>query len=79
MNNDVYVVAITPPEADSWELYCLSDDQREAKSPIKDQPKITSTLSKKIHAWLAQSDPAWKPKYPIVKATGKSAGPPPTL
>lgn len=66
-------------EADSWELYCLSEDQGEARNLIKTQPQIASTLSMKIRAWLDQSHPTWKPKYPIRKSTGQPAGPPPAL
>ena len=66
-------------EADAWELYCLSDDQGEANNLIEQQPEIASVLSKKIHEWLSRKHATWKPKYPIVKASGKSAGPPPLL
>ena len=66
-------------ESDSWELYCLSDDQSEARNLIKDEPEIASILSKKIHDWLTRSHPTWQPKYPTVKATGRPSGPPPVL
>ena len=59
------------------ELYCLTDDQGEAKNVIESQPEIAAALSKKIHDWLTQQHVTWKPKYPIEKATGKPAGPPP--
>jgi arylsulfatase A-like enzyme len=66
-------------EAGAWELYCLTDDQSEAKNLIKSETEIASILSNKIHAWLTQEHPTWKPKYPTVKATGKLSGPPPIL
>ena len=64
-------------EADAWELYCLSDDQGEEANLIKSKPEIASALSGKINTWLTQQHPTWKPKYPIVKASGQPAGPPP--
>jgi arylsulfatase A-like enzyme len=64
-------------EADQWELYCLTDDPSEKQNIINDRPEVAKELSKKIHGWLTQQDSTWQPKYPIVKATGKSAGPPP--
>jgi hypothetical protein len=66
-------------ESDAWELYCLSDDPGEANNLIEEQPEIASGLSKKIRDWLTQKHPTWKPKYPIVKTSGKPAGPPPLL
>lgn len=66
-------------EADAWELYCLTDDQGETKNLSDSKPEIASALSKKIHAWLTQEHPTWKPKYPTVKKTGEPAGPPPVL
>lgn len=66
-------------ESDAWELYCLSDDPGEANNLIKEQPKIAAKLAAKIRTWLTQQHPTWNPKYPIVKTTGKSAGPPPNL
>jgi len=66
-------------EADSWELFCLSDDQGEEKDLLKKQPEIAKALSKKMTAWLGQKHPTWKPKYPIDRKTGKPAGPPPVL
>jgi hypothetical protein len=66
-------------EGDRWELYCLSDDQGEATNLIEEQPAIAATLSQKMHSWLTQQHPTWQPKYPIAKATGKPAGPPPLL
>lgn len=64
-------------EADSWELYCLTDDPGEAKNVIKGQPEVAAEMSKKIRAWLSQKHSTWKPKYPITKSSGKPAGPPP--
>ncbi len=66
-------------ESDTWELYCLTDDQREAVNLIESHPKIASSLSKKIRAWLANKHPTWKPKYPIEKKSGEPAGPPPVF
>ena len=66
-------------EADSWELYCLTDDVAENRNLMQEQPKVAAELSGKIHSWLTQKHPTWKPKYPIVKKTGESAGPPPVL
>lgn len=66
-------------EADAWELYNLSDDPGEANNLIEEQPKIAAAMSAKIRDWLSQRHPTWKPKYPILKATGKPAGPPPLL
>ena len=66
-------------EADAWELYCLSDDEGETKNLIKTHPEIAAELSQKIRGWLSKQQPTWKPKYPIVKSTGKPAGPPPVL
>lgn len=64
-------------ESDSWELYCLTDDQGEENNVIEQQPKIAWEMSRKILTWLTQKHPTWKPKYPITKSTGQSAGPPP--
>jgi arylsulfatase A-like enzyme len=66
-------------ESDSWELYCLTDDQPEANNLIATKPEIAATLSNKIHTWLTQKHPTWKPKYPQSKKTGKPSGPPPVL
>lgn len=66
-------------EADAWKLYNISDDIGEDSNLIADKPKIAAQLSKKINIWLSQQHPTWKPKYPIVKQTGKPAGPPPVL
>lgn len=66
-------------ESESWELYCLSDDQEEANNLIQSKAKIASTLSKKINDWLLQEHPTWKPKFPLEKNSGKSVGPPPLL
>jgi hypothetical protein len=66
-------------ESDAWELYCLSDDPGEVNNLIEQQPGIASALSKKIRTWLTQKHPTWKPRYPIVKTSGKPAGPPPIL
>ncbi|MAR12275.1 MAG: sulfatase [Blastopirellula sp.] len=66
-------------ESDAWELYCISDDVGETKNLIQEQPKTAAMLSAKIRDWLTQKHPTWKPKYPLEKSSGKSAGPPPTL
>ncbi|EMI21463.1 sulfatase family protein [Rhodopirellula maiorica SM1] len=66
-------------ETESWELYCLSDDQGESKNLIQTRPEIASTISKQIDNWLTQRHSTWQPKYPIDKQTGKPAGPPQPL
>jgi arylsulfatase A-like enzyme len=66
-------------EADVWELYNLSDDIGESSNLIKSNPAIAAALSREIRTWLTQQHPTWKPKYPLLKTTGKSAGPPPVL
>jgi len=66
-------------EADAWELYDLTDDIGENDNLVQSEPNVASELSQKIHAWLTQQHPTWRPKYPIDKKTGKSAGPPPVL
>ncbi|MGB0257765.1 MAG: sulfatase-like hydrolase/transferase [Coraliomargarita sp.] len=66
-------------EADAWELYNLTDDIGEAENLIDEQPELASLLSKKINDWLTQEHPTWQPKYPIEKASGQPAGPPPVL
>lgn len=66
-------------EAGLWELYNLSDDPGESTNLINKQPKIAAAMSGKIRDWLSQKHPTWKPKYPILKSTGKPAGPPPLL
>lgn len=66
-------------EADAWELYCLTDDQSESNNLIDSETNIAANLSKKIHDWLTQNHPTWKPKYPTSKKTGEPSGPPPIL
>jgi arylsulfatase A-like enzyme len=66
-------------ESDAWELYCLTDDQGETKNLIEQQPEIASAMSRQIYDWLNQQHPTWQPKYPIIKSSGKPAGPPPLL
>ena len=66
-------------EADEWELYCLTDDQSEATNLIDTEPEIAAALSRTTDAWLTQRHTTWRPKYPINKATGKPAGPPPVF
>lgn len=66
-------------EADGWELYNLGEDIGEKTNLIQSKPVIASALSRKIRAWLTQQHPTWKPKYPLKKETGDSAGPPPVL
>jgi hypothetical protein len=65
-------------ESDAWELYDLSDDIGEANNLVEQKPELVSGFSKKIHGWLTQQQPTWKPKYPINKKTRKPIGPPPT-
>ncbi|MDH3584239.1 MAG: sulfatase [Phycisphaerae bacterium] len=64
-------------ESDAWELYCLTDDLGEANNLIEEQPAIAKEMSKKIRDWLTQKHPTWRPKFPLVKTTGRPAGPPP--
>lgn len=64
-------------EADAWELYCLTDDPGEEKNLAQSHRNIAAALSKKIDTWLNQEHSTWKPKYPLVKASGQPAGPPP--
>ncbi len=64
-------------ERDAWELYCLSDDQSEANELSKAQPEIARQLASVIRKWLQQKHPTWQPQYPILRKTGKPAGPPP--
>ena len=66
-------------EADAWELYNLSDDIGEATNLINTLPELASSLSKNMRGWLDQQHPTWQPKYPLIKGSGKSAGPPPLL
>lgn len=66
-------------EANAWELYHLDTDQAETTNLLKQEPAIAAALSQKMRDWLVQKHPTWNPKYPIVKATGKSAGLPPLL
>lgn len=63
-------------ESNSWELYCLSDDQEESKNLIESHKQVAMVLSGKMHDWLNQKHPTWKPKYPIDKASGKPTPPP---
>ena len=58
-------------EANSWELYNLTDDIGEDRNIIKKHPKIASNLSNKIQDWLGQKHPTWKPKFPLSKKDGK--------
>jgi arylsulfatase A-like enzyme len=66
-------------EADAWELYNLSEDVAEQENLVDKKPQLASRLSKKIRSWLTQQHPTWQPKYPLEKASGASAGPPPVL
>ncbi len=66
-------------EGNSWELYCLTDDQKEAKNIVKRQPEIARIISRQIDQWLNQEHPTWNPKYPLDKKSMKSVGPPPPL
>jgi|SaaInlStandDraft_4_1057021.scaffolds.fasta_scaffold18430_1 arylsulfatase A-like enzyme len=66
-------------EANSWELYCLSNDQGETDNLINTHSDIAAGMSRKLDAWLRQTHPTWQPKYPIDKKTDKPAGPPPRL
>ena len=66
-------------ETNAYELYRLNDDQGEKNNILATHPEIAGELSAKIHHWLTQKHPTWKPKYPISKSSGKPAGPPPML
>lgn len=66
-------------EADAWQLYNLSDDIGEETNLIRTHTSVAAPLSQKIRNWLSQKHPTWKPKFPMRKETGKSAGPPPLL
>lgn len=66
-------------EANSWELYNLSDDIGETSNLIKTHQAIAGPLSQKIRAWLGQNHSTWRPKYPLKKDDEKPAGPPPSL
>jgi len=66
-------------ETEAWELYCLTDDQGEARNIFHSQPDIAASLSGKINTWLKQDQPTWQPKYPLDKESGQPAGPPPVL
>ncbi len=63
-------------DTDSWELYCLSDDQSETVDLVDNQPQIAAILSRKIDAWLKQEHATWKPKFSITKTSGKPVPPP---
>jgi arylsulfatase A-like enzyme len=66
-------------ETDSWEFYCLSNDQGEAKNLIESHPELASILSKKLNAWLKQEHPTWRPKFPLDADSRRPVGPPPVL
>ncbi|MFG0336042.1 MAG: sulfatase [Maioricimonas sp. JB049] len=66
-------------ESDTWELYCLSDDQGEQTNLIAAERTIAAALSQKIRTWLTQQHPSWQPKYPLETSSGQPAGPPPLL
>lgn len=64
-------------ESDTYELYCLSDDQAEANNLITLKSEIAKELSENLISWLAQKHSTWKPKLPICKKTGKPVMPRP--
>jgi len=64
-------------ESNSWELYNLTDDISESENLINQRAELARVLSKRIHTWLIQKHPTWKPKYPLEKESGKPVGPPP--
>jgi len=66
-------------EADSWKLYCLTDDQGEKNDIVATRGDVASEISHKMDAWLNQTHPTWQPKFPIDKKTGKPVAPPPVL
>jgi arylsulfatase A-like enzyme len=63
-------------ENDTWKLYNLTGDIGETNNLVEQKPELLLGFSKKIHGWLTQEHPTWKPKYPIDKETGKPVGPP---
>ncbi|MDE0863521.1 MAG: sulfatase-like hydrolase/transferase [Rubripirellula sp.] len=63
-------------ESGSWELYNITEDISEIENIVTKHPEIVSHLAGSLRSWLTQDHPTWKPKYPIVKKTGKPAGPP---
>ena len=64
-------------ESDTYELYCLSDDQAEANNLITLKSEIAKELSENLISWLAQKHSTWKPKLPICKKIGKPVMPRP--
>ena len=66
-------------EADAWQLYNVTEDTHEVRNLISDKPEVGKAMSAKIRSWLSQEHPTWKPKFPLRKPDGKSAGPPPLL
>lgn len=64
-------------ESAEWALYQVDEDLAEQSNLIDSKPDVAERLSKKLHAWLSKQHPTWNPKYPVVKSTGESAGPPP--
>jgi arylsulfatase A-like enzyme len=60
-------------ESDAWELYNITEDIGESNNLASDNPEIASRLADELSDWLSQEHPTWKPKYPLVKSTGKPA------
>lgn len=61
------------------EIYNLSQDiseQTNLATGAHSQPEIEQTLMLRLHAWLTQSTPGWKPKYPKSSDTGKALSAP---
>ena len=63
-------------ETEIWELYNITDDISESRNIASEHPDLVSQLAGKLRNWLTQDHPTWKPKYPILKTTGKPMGPP---
>ncbi len=64
-------------ESGAWSLHCLTDDIGETVDLSGKQPEVLKSMASKLDGWLRQEHPTWQPKYPILKETGQSAGPPP--
>lgn len=63
-------------EADTWTLFCLSDDVGESRDLAAEKPAVLQALAVQLIGWLRQDTPLWQPKYPRDKATGTPVGPP---
>lgn len=64
-------------ESAAWLLYCLTTDVGEAKDRAAAEPAVLKAMAQRLDKWLRQQSPGWQPKYPLQKASGQPAGPPP--